>query len=80
LAWALTVHKSQGLTLPKATIDIGPRERTGLTFVALSHVKSLNYLRIMPPFTYDRYEKMKKGRQVSKRKDEENRLKCLEEN
>lgn len=28
LAWALTIHKSQGLTLSKATIDIGPREIT----------------------------------------------------
>jgi ATP-dependent DNA helicase PIF1 len=79
LAWALTIHKSQGLTLPKATIDIGPRERAGLTFVAVSRVKSLQCLRIMPPFTYDRYEKMKKGRQISKRKDEENRLKRLED-
>ncbi|XP_059073340.1 uncharacterized protein LOC131874117 [Cryptomeria japonica] len=37
LAWALTIHKSQGLTLAKATIDIGPTERTGMTFVAISH-------------------------------------------
>ncbi|XP_059076947.1 uncharacterized protein LOC131876152 [Cryptomeria japonica] len=80
LAWALTIHKSQGLTLPKVTIDIGPRERTGLTFVAVSRVKSLEGLRIMPPFTYDRYEKMKKGRQLVKRKAEENRLKLLEDN
>ncbi|XP_059070553.1 uncharacterized protein LOC131860191 [Cryptomeria japonica] len=80
LAWALTIHKSQGLTLPKVTIDIGPRERTGLTFVAVSRVKSLEGLRIMPPFTYDRYEKMKKGRQLAKRKAEENRLKLLEDN
>ena len=79
LAWALTIHKSQGLTLSKATIDIGPRERTGLTFVAISRVKSLQSLRITPPFTYDRYEKMKNGIQLSKRKAEENRLKCLEE-
>ncbi|XP_059067928.1 uncharacterized protein LOC131858643 [Cryptomeria japonica] len=28
LAWAMTIHKSQGLTLEKATIDIGPTERT----------------------------------------------------
>ena len=28
LAWALTIHKSQGLTLPKAWIDIGKSERT----------------------------------------------------
>ncbi|XP_059073758.1 uncharacterized protein LOC131874410 [Cryptomeria japonica] len=80
LAWALTIHKSQGLTLSKATIDIGPRERIGLTFVAVSHVKSLEGLRIMPPFTYDRYEKMKNGKQLSKRKAEENRLKFLEDN
>ncbi|XP_057872227.2 uncharacterized protein LOC131078523 [Cryptomeria japonica] len=57
LAWALTIHKSQGLTLPKETIDIGRRERTELTFVVVSCVKSLEGLRIMPPFTYDCYEK-----------------------
>ncbi|XP_059064464.1 uncharacterized protein LOC131856633 [Cryptomeria japonica] len=71
LAWALTIHKSQGLTLGKATTDIGPTERKGMTFVVVSHVKSLQGLRIMPPFTYDRYEKMK---------DEESRLKDLEIN
>ena len=67
------------MTLQKATIDIGQRERVGLTFVADSRVKYLQHLRIMPLFTYDRYEKMKKGRQFSKRKDEENRLKGLED-
>ena len=30
LAWALTIHKSQGLTLPKAWIDIGKTERSEL--------------------------------------------------
>ena len=55
LAWALTIHKSQVLTLSKATIDIGPRERTGLTFVAISRVKFLQSLRIKPPFTYECY-------------------------
>ena len=44
LAWALTIHKSQGLTLSKAIVDIEPRERTGLTFVAISRVKSLDGL------------------------------------
>ena len=28
LAWAITIHKSQGLTLPKAWIDIGKSEKT----------------------------------------------------
>ena len=78
LAWALTIHKSQGLTLEKATIDIRPRERTRMTFVAISRVKSLQGLRIMPPFSFDRYEKMKYGKQLEKRKYEENRLKDLE--
>ncbi|CAB3994209.1 ATP-dependent DNA helicase PIF1, partial [Paramuricea clavata] len=42
LAWALTIHKSQGLTLPKAWIDIGKSERTsGVSYVAISRVKSL---------------------------------------
>ncbi|XP_057838552.2 uncharacterized protein LOC131048569 [Cryptomeria japonica] len=78
LAWALTIHKSQGLTLSKATIDIGPRERSRLTFVAISRVKALDGIRISPPFSYDRYEKMKTGKQLTKRKAEEERLKSLE--
>ena len=41
LAWAVTIHKSQGLTLDKVVVDIGKREfSTGLTFVACSRVVS----------------------------------------
>ena len=37
LAWAVTVHKSQGLTIPKMRPALGRREfSSGLTFVALS--------------------------------------------
>ena len=78
LAWALAIHKSQGLTLPKEIIDIGPKERAGLTFVAISPIKYLQGLRIMSPFTYDRYEKIKSGKQLSNRKEEEMRLRSLE--
>ncbi|CAB4412397.1 unnamed protein product [Rhizophagus irregularis] len=43
LAWAITMHKSQGLTLSKAKIDIGSKEfAAGLTFVAASRVRSLS--------------------------------------
>jgi len=77
LAWGLTIHKSQGLTLEKATINIGTKERQGLTFTAISRVKSLNGLRIKPPFSYDRYEKMAKGAGVASRKEEENRLRSI---
>src|SRR6266852_5431400 len=45
LAWAVTVHKSQGLILPKIRLGLGKREfSTGLTFVALSRVKALDDL------------------------------------
>lgn len=44
MASALTIHKYQGMTLPKATIDIGKIERKGLTFIAISRVPSLKDL------------------------------------
>lgn len=41
LAWAVTIHKAQGLTLNKVVIDIGKKEfSSGLTYVACSHVQS----------------------------------------
>ena len=55
LAWAVTIHKSQGLTLDKVVIDIGKREfSTGLTFVACSRVRQLKDLLFTPPFTFQR--------------------------
>ena len=40
LAWSMTIHKSQGLTLKKCWIDLGPSEKVaGLTYVALSRVR-----------------------------------------
>ena len=60
LAWAITVHKSQGLTLKKGIIDIGENEYSaGLSFVAISRVCSLN--NILPkPFTFERLRCIKK--------------------
>ena len=40
LAWALTIQKSQSLTLPKPVIDLGKSERTrGISYVTISRVK-----------------------------------------
>jgi ATP-dependent DNA helicase PIF1 len=45
LAWAITIHKSQGLTLIEASIDLGPRDfAPGSEFTAISHIKSLEGL------------------------------------
>ncbi|MGB0884877.1 MAG: helix-turn-helix domain-containing protein [Chitinophagales bacterium] len=41
LAWAITIHKSQGLTFEKAIIDAGSSFAHGQTYVALSRCKTL---------------------------------------
>ena len=74
LAWAITIHKSQGLTLPKAWIDIGQTERTaGISYVAISRVRTVSTC-IIEPMTFERLTSLKKSINLKFRLEEERRL------
>ena len=75
LAYAMTIHKSQGITIgdgqpiKKVVIDIGDREQSaGLTFVALSRAKDIGCLAFEPMPSLQRLQTISTLKQLKFRK------------
>lgn len=65
LAYALTIHKSQGLTLDKVVVELGDQEQApGATYVALSRVRRLNDIIITRAVDFSRLESINRMRHI----------------
>ena len=74
LSWALTIHKAQGLTLPKTWIDLGKTERVlGLSYVAISRVRNHESL-VIESMSLQRLQSIKHNKGLYYRVKEEERL------
>ena len=59
LAWAITIHKSQGATYDRAIVNLGEKEiALGLTYVAFSRVRTLGGLLLRGCYGIDRILKL----------------------
>ena len=53
LAWAITIHKSQGLTFDRAIIDAAAAFASGQVYVALSRCRTLEGMVLATPLRQD---------------------------
>ena len=71
----MTIHKSQGLTLDRAVVDLGRTENSlgRITYVALSRLKTIDGLFLKSP-TWPRLEQINNKVTIRQRINEEQRL------
>lgn len=77
LAWAITVHKSQGLTFEKAILDINRAFAPGQVYVALSRLKSLDGLVLTSPVQFNAISQDKALEEYAKLKPQQEEVKQL---
>ena len=70
LAYAITIHKSQGLTLSRAVLNLNQREHClGLSYVAVSRVKTLSGVLFEVSFDFDRFERVNSAVSIDRELD-----------
>lgn len=80
-SYAITIHKSQGMTLGKVIVDLGDREFSiGLTYTALSRCKKFEDLAFDPLPIHDRMVRYFKSGVFKCRRKEDKRLDEMEKN
>lgn len=75
VAYAITTHKAQGITVDRAVLDISEKDFIpGLTYVAISRVKKLANIMLKRPFDfYSRFGSLESNGQRMRRDDAEAR-------
>ena len=72
LAYAISIHKSQGMTIENVIANIGPNEfSNGLTNTAITRVKKFDNLAFDPFYSFERFDKIRKQKIFKERLEHE---------
>jgi len=70
MCYAITIHKSQGMTIEYVILDPGPKEsHSGIFFTGLSRVPMLKNIALSAPMTLARVQTVYKSKLVRQRRE-----------